>query len=85
MHADGAVVCYGHGCNVTFHNSAFKRCTLVATAGARVGLTNCSFSNDTSNCDGLGLLVSGAGTCLTMHVRSSPAIKPVFLECTSNS
>lgn len=68
-HADGTVVCFGQGCNVTFQTSAFKRCTLVAMEGARVAVADCVFSNDTSKCDGLGVIASGAGTTVVMQVR----------------
>lgn len=50
--------------------SEFKRCTLVAMAGAHVEVKSCNFSNDTSKCEGLGLLASGTGTSVIVQVRS---------------
>ena len=80
MHADGTVVCYGQGCSVTFHGTPFKRCTLVVAAGAHAALHSCTFSNDTSKCDGLGVLASGAGTSVTMHVRHLSPPRFEFLD-----
>ena len=57
------MVCSGMGCNVTFTNVSFDRCTVVAVAGATVTLTSCSLSLD--GCC-LGLLASGAGTTVRM-------------------
>ena len=66
MFAGGVVVCSGRGCNVTFTNVSFERCTVVAVAGATVTLTACVFSLDPSARHGLALLASGAGT--TVHM-----------------
>ena len=60
--ADGLVVCHGQGCHVTLTNVKFKRCTLVATAGARVTLSHCSFVLKPSRRGSVAILASDEGT-----------------------
>lgn len=57
-------MCYGSGCNVSFEDVKFSRCTIVALAGAQVTLTTSFFQNATK---GLSIMASGAGTVVRMH------------------
>jgi hypothetical protein len=60
------VLCHGKGCQVTFSNVVFERCTLVVLEAAAVTLNSCKFSN-TSRQEGVSIYASGQGT--TVQVR----------------
>lgn len=58
------MVCHGEGCNVTFSDVTFEHCTLVATAGAKVTVTNCNFIRDL---EGVSVFASSTNTTVCMH------------------
>lgn len=58
------MVCHGKGCNVTFSDVTFERRTLVATAGAKVTLTNCTFKRCV---EGVSVLASGTNSTVNMY------------------
>lgn len=66
MCADGVVLCHGKGCQVTFTNVTFERCTLVVLEGAAATLRSCNFSNSTRQ-EGVSIYASGSGTAVNVR------------------
>ena len=64
MLAGGVLACHGKGCNITLSDVKFNGCALVATAGATVSLTSCSFTRDKG---GVSAVASGQGTTVFMR------------------
>lgn len=59
------MVCHGEGCNVAFSDVTFERCTLAATAGAKVTLTICTLNH--RDRESVSVLASGTNTTVNMH------------------
>lgn len=43
LHAEGLIICHGHGCVVTFTNVHFIKCPVIVLGGAKVLFSECTF------------------------------------------
>lgn len=56
------MVCHGGGCQVSFSNTSFINCTLVALEGAQVTLHQCESSHAAASFEGTAVYCHGTGT-----------------------
>ena len=53
------MVCSGAGCQATFEDTVFDRCSLVVLSAARATLSKVAFKNMKASPSGLGMIVHG--------------------------